>query len=702
LRQKLDTLQYQPIAEQYKQVTVLAADLSVNRAGAAPSAAEDSGDALRVLWKRLEGVIDAWDGVVEEEPSNGLIALFGTSISHMDDPERAILAALDMQMEVALFNEGAAKETSSRSGSSGRLQMRIGIDSGQVFLGNVGKGGGYLALGEAARIAVWLQQRAPVGRILISHEVYSQVRALFEADSSEPLVVEGKIEPIGVYEIREDRPDRFQAPIHLAGMEERRMVGRQAELEQLQLALQTTMDAGVAQFLLIEGEAGVGKSRLLHEFRQMLKLSPMRVEEFSGHAQRESGQLPYALMHDLFSNSLGIHSRSSSSIAREKLIRGLAGNMGEGREDVLEHAGVIGHLLGFDFSHSDYLEEAINDSHLLRELARNSLVKFFTAVALRSSVIVLILEDVHWADERSLDMIDHLFQRCRDLPLLFICSRRPTPNPVRPSWPSVDYGNSSRYQKLELASLSTVDCHHVIAGVSKGAARMPLRLIDLIVDQTGGNPSYIKELTDALTESGAIVKEANQWRLQLETFQHGQKLPAIKKLLQFQFQQLSSPELETLKRASVLGRVFWRSAVVQMADNSEPPSSGEQVDHALISLERRGFIYHHSATSFRGLQEYVFRSDRLRTVTYEGLAESERRRYHAQAATWLITNSAPHVPDYSHVIAGHFHRAGELTRAARWYGRAGTSARRTHAPDTAISHFRRALRLSSRVAVTSR
>jgi predicted ATPase len=341
------------------------------------------------------------------------------------------------------------------------------------------------------------------------------------------------------------------------------------------------------------------------------------------------------------------------------------------------------------------LQEVIHDAHHIREHAFRHIAEFFTAVALISPVTVLILEDVQWADERSLDLIDYLYQACQNIPLLIICSGRPSLFENRSSWPALETTEEFAYQHLKLAPLSPIDSRHLISELFRDKPQLPLNLIDLIVERTGGSPFYITELIEMLIEDGVIIRDGSKWRVQMGQMQDQQKLPPLTGLLQARLDQLPQTEKRTLQQAAVFGRIFWKSAVIQLAqaaDNAEPV---EQIESALQSLEEKNLIYHHNISGLAGVQEYVFGHNRLRSIAHESIPLSEQRVYHAQAAAWLIVHSDPQVDEYAPVIASHFERGGNIAQAAKWYDRAGAHARATHAPETAIQLYRKAINLLS-------
>lgn len=693
LQQQLNSLEAVQAVQQFDRVTVLVADLSDYTAMSERMDAEVVRDTINALWETLDQVVEAWGGEIDKHTGDGLIALFGLSGVQPDDQQRAILAALDLQVELDLFNNSSPNGRASRPRSHNELQMRIGIDSGPVLFGKVGMGGQNTAIGDAVRVASELQQLAPVGGVAVSQEIYAQVHTLFSLEALRLTTMNSDSGSQAVYLVNgEKRPESWSRSQREA-LSDSRLTGRHSELELLQLALQTCIDSGTAQFVTVIGEAGIGKSRLVSEFEQLLKLSPMRMSHFAARARRESGETPFALIRELFQNWFGIHPRSSAAVSREKFARGIRDAMQEDVATARARAHHIGQLLGFDFSSSPYWQEAGVDLVKMRERAIGDLVDFFKAVSTCSPVTVLLLEDLQWADERSLDAIEHIFVRCQDVPLLIICTGRPHVLERRPSWRALEKTYPSSYQNLALSPLSAIDSRHLIAEVLRGATQLPLKLVDLIVERTGGNPSYIEELTSMLVASGVVAKEGSQWRAQLGKLQGNQMLPTLTSLLQGRLDELSPVEKRALQAAAVLGRIFWSPALIQLLQSADNSLDESEIETALHALESQELVFRNRITAFKGVHEYVFRYTRLRHLAYESIPAHERKVYHIQSALWLECQSEARKGDYASLIAEHFERAEQVNRAAEWYGRAADHAREGHAMETAIQLYQRALAL---------
>jgi class 3 adenylate cyclase len=452
LRKQLTELETQQTAEQTrKQVTVLFADLSGFTAMSDALDAEDVNEVMNALWVQLDKVIIDHGGTIDKHMGDAVMALWGAESAREDDPERAIRAALAMQKEVTDFGlrfSELVTKLKRQDNLAPKIGMRIGINTGPVLLGDVGTTGEFSALGDTVNIASRLEQAAPISEILIAHDTYRHVRGVFEVAAQEPLKIKGKADTVQTYIIQRAKPRIFR--IATRGIEgiKTRFIGRDAELEQLQDIFKETQAHQTARMITVSGEAGIGKSRLLHEFNLRLGLTPDNVWLFQGRASPPMRHTPFALLRDLFATHFQIQDSDSASIAHEKLAQGIREYVGADKE---EYAHFIGHLLGLDFSKSPYLRGILSDAQQIRNRAFYYLTQFISAVHARDgNPIVAQLDDIHWADSGSLDAIDHIVKECHTIPLFIICLARPVLFETQPSW----YRKEDYHTRIDLQPLS--------------------------------------------------------------------------------------------------------------------------------------------------------------------------------------------------------------------------------------------------------
>jgi ABC-type oligopeptide transport system substrate-binding subunit/class 3 adenylate cyclase len=693
LHQQLATLDAQATAAQRKQVTVLFADVSGFTAMSEQLDAEEVGDTMNALWARLDAAISAQGGTIDKHIGDAVMALFGAPTAHEDDPERAVRAALAMQQAIGDWRlEIVGKSPISNRQSP--ISIRIGINTGPVLLGQVATTAEYTAMGDTVNLASRLEHAAPVGGILISHATYRHVRGIFDVQVLDPIQVKGKREPVQVYVVRRAKPRAFRVPSRGVEGVETRMVGRDAELQQLQDALDAAIDDHETRVVTVVGEAGVGKSRLLYEFDNWVEVQPQLIRLFKARARPEMTIIPYALIRDLFAFRFEIHDSDSVTAVREKLERGISAFIGadEGGRMWAQH---IGHLLGFDFAGSSELRGALDDPRQFHDRALAHLNGFFALVTAQQPTVIF-LEDIHWADDRSLDFINHLAQRHPNLQLLIVCLTRPTLFERRRTW-----GEGQTYHsRLDLRPLSKRQSRQLVEEILQKVDEVPAELRDLIVNGAEGNPFYVEELIKMLIDDGVIVAAAERWHVETSRLAEVRVPPTLTGVLQARLDGLPPKERELLQRAAVVGRIFWDGAVAQLRTERDTeiqnrlPQEGEsEIQNRLMALRGRELIYERELSAFVDSTEYIFKHALLRDVTYESVLRRVRKAYHAQVAAWLVAHSGERIGEYLALIAEHYEHAGDSEKAADYLLRAGDRARAVAAYSEAIDAYVRALAL---------
>jgi serine/threonine protein kinase/tetratricopeptide (TPR) repeat protein len=709
--------------EQRRQLTVLFADLSGLAEHTGGMDAEDVGELMSALWPLVDGVVEAHGGEVTKHVGESFAALWGARGAREDDPERAVRAALEMQSAVASFvtsrdaqvpgsNGGARGLTLDDAGGPERL-MRVGLSTGLVLLGEVGTTGELTVTGDPVRLASRLQQEAPVGGVLVAHDTYRHVRGVFDVLPPGTIQTGGRAEPVQFYNIQRAKRRAFR--VQTRGVEgvETKMIGRKSELRRLTDTLESVFEEGELQVVTVLADAGLGKSRLLYEFSNWVELLPDVWYVFNARAGESDQGLPYSLVRDLFSFRFEIQDSDTAAVAREKLERGMLSMCKGGPEsEVLMRAHFIGQLIGFDYSASPHVSGIRDDARQVRDRAFRYAAQFFSDVS-RELPTLLYFDDIHWADDGSLDFIDYLALHCAQDRVMLLCLARPALLERRPAWGE----GRERHTRLSLQPLSKKESRQLVEEILRRAHGVPSELRELVVSGAEGNPFYVEELIKMLIDQRVIVTSSDVWSVDATRLGEVQVPPTLTGVLQARLDRLTPEEKTILQRASVIGRVFWDDAVehlgagvtapVRRVTTREPfsrqhvPADEVEVARVLESLRGKELIYRREAAAFAGTHEYTFKHALLRDVTYESVLKRERREYHRRAADWLARHSGGRVGEYAGLIAEHFERAGASEDAAEWYGRAGRQARETYAPETAIRYYRKALGfLSSGGAVT--
>jgi class 3 adenylate cyclase/tetratricopeptide (TPR) repeat protein len=678
LRARLAELEENAVREQRRLVTVLFSDLVdfTRMTGQMdPEDARELMDAYFGLWR---GCIERRLGVVEKYIGDAVMAVFGLSKAHEDDPERAILAAQEMVQELQALN-------SLTPGTN--LKMRVGIHTGPVVTGTLG--GQFVAVGETVNLASRLQSAAPDNGILISHDTYSHVRGLFDVKPLAPLTLKGIRDPVQAYLVLRAKPRAFRMGRRGVEGVETRMIGRQGELQRLQEAFFSLVEDRRCQVVTLVGEAGLGKSRLLYEFDNWVELRQEVAYYFKGRAYPALQNTPYAVLRSLFSGRFQITDSDPPAEVRQKLETGFAAALGEGpqtRQQALD----AGRLLGFELDEGD----SGSDAGGLRERALSAMGSYFRALAAQNPVVVL-LEDLHWADSSSLDLLNLLEASFAESPVLVIGAARPALYERRPHW-----GEGLLFHtRLELQPLSLRESRLLVEEILQKVAepeQQPVK--DLVVDAAEGNPFFIEEMIRMMIDDGVIRTGERRWRVEVSRLNTIRTPPTLTGVLQARFDSLEPEARACLQRGAVIGRIFWDQAVDALASADpgrvEPPKRAAEI---LPGLRAREMVFQREKSTFDETVEYLFKHALLRDVTYNSLLKRHRRNYHLQAARWLeqMTERTHRQDEFSMLIAEHYEQGGEASRAAQWYLRAGRRAGRQYAGVEAARAFSQALQLLS-------
>ncbi|HJS19958.1 MAG TPA: adenylate/guanylate cyclase domain-containing protein [Anaerolineales bacterium] len=687
MREKLLALQQKSSLEQEdrqqrKQVTVLFADVSNFTAMAEMMDPEEVSGVIDDLWSRLDKAILDQGGRIDKHIGDAVMALFGAPIAREDDPERAIRAGLELQAQIHTWKAEFQSTVSAEARlAAQKIEMRVGINTGPVLLGRVGTTREYTAIGDTVNLASRVEHAAPLGGVLISHDTYRHVRGLFEVMPLEAITVKGKSEPVKVYDVKSVRPRSFRVATRGVEGIETRTIGREVELAKVKSAFETSTREKHTNLVSIVAEAGTGKSRLLYEFANWLEVQSVQI--FKGRASLEIANLPYALIRDLLSTAFKIQDSDNAATARRKLENGLAETMSA--EDIVKSTHFIGHLIGFDFSTSPYLQGILGDARQIRDIAFHYMGQFLENV-MQSQSAVICLEDIHWADSDSLDFIDYLLQTHRDLPLLILVLTRPAFFEEHPDWGK----EPIRHLRVDLLPLSDVDCRRLVVEILRKVPEIPNELIDMIVARAEGSPFYVEELIKVLIEGDVIATTADVWTVRMDRLA-SLKVPAtLTGLLQARLDSLSENDREILQQASVIGRVFWTDVVERM-HNPELQTEADTINDSLGSLRKKELIFNHEESAFAETSEYIFKHAILHDVAYESVLLRLRKVYHVQAAEGLIWLSGERVNEFAGRIGEHYEKAGDTPRAAEWHVQAGRRAQDAYAPAAAIGYYKKAL-----------
>ena len=545
--------------EQRKLVTVLFADLVDFTVLSQDLDAEDVRGVVNAYFVRWHEHIEAHGGIVEKFIGDAVMAVFGLHQSREDDPHRAISAALGMKMSLDELN----REFTPKYGVE--LAMRVGIDTGVVVVSALDDrpGQDLVVVGETVNRASRIQGAAPPGGVLISADTHRHVRGTFALQPAGGLRLKGITEPVDAYLVVSERPRRFRLD-ESRGVEgvDTRTIGRDVELRRLQDLYRDVVDDGQWRMVTIVGDAGVGKTRLLAEFDRWIAELPEWIWWFQGRAASSDQDRPNALWRDIMANRLDIQESDGPDVVREKWERGFERLQGSA-EQWSRRTPDIARWLGFDLGGNDVSPSSSHDPRGLRDRATTGLAEWFAHLDDESPVVMLI-EDLHWADDSSLAWFDAADHVLHDRPVLVIATARPALLERHPHWgEGLDF-----HDRLEVRSLSRRESRLLVDEILQKVDELPSSLRELVVTAADGNPFHIEELVKWLLDAGVITKNGATWQVRDQRVDQAHVPPTLRGLLQARLDALSPAERATLQRAAVVGRVFWDAAVDSLAAES--------------------------------------------------------------------------------------------------------------------------------------
>jgi len=593
--------------EERKVVTVLFCDLVGFTAKAEQLDPEDVRAVLGPYHSRLRSELERHGGTVEKFIGDAVMALFGAPVAHEDDPERAVRAAL------------AIRDFAVEEG----LELRVGVTTGEALVSldaSPSEGEG-MASGDVVNTAARLQSAAPVNGILADETTYRSTRQTIEYGEAPSVDAKGKAEPISVWEATGAR-SRFGVDVTHHARDE--LVGRERELSILRDAFERARQERLPQLITLVAVPGMGKSRLVYELSQIVDADPELITWRQGRCLAYGDGIAFWALAEVVKAQAGILDRDSEAEAAEKLHSAV----GDAFEDVRDARWVESHLrplVGLE------TETGLGGDR--RGEAFAAWRRFLEALA-EQRPLVLVLEDLHWADDGMLDFVDELVDWLSGVPLLVVCSARPELLERRPGWG----GGKLNASTIGLSPLSSEQTALLISHVLERTL-LPAEIQQTLLERSEGNPLYAEQFAQLYLERGSA-----------------EDLPlpeTLQGIVAARLDGLSAEEKALLQDASVVGKVFWTGALRR--DEHEATS-------LLHSLERKGFLTRQRRSSVESEGEWAFAHMLLRDVAYGQIPRAERARKHRETAEWI--ESLGRSEDYAELLAFHWNSALELAEAA--------------------------------------
>jgi predicted ATPase len=473
------------------------------------------------------------------------------------------------------------------------------------------------------------------------------------------------------------------APAEIAGITPP-MVGRDADLQRLVGELYAMLAGGPARLITVVGPAGIGKSRLAHEFCQMIARLPEPVQVVALQPDQQSTGQPYSLFRLLVAALFRIREGDHPAAVTLRLEHGVAQLLGPGSE---EKAHCIGQLAGYEQAGSPHLRGALAEPRLLRDRALHFAAQCLAAFT-ATAPLVLLIDNLHYADDSSLDALVHLVAAGPPMAVLVVGLAQQRLYERRPDWGDA---LGERGARLDVAPLDERDGRRLVAEILRKAGKLPTDLRNLIVSRADGNPFYVEELIKMLIADGVVVPGPTAWTVQQGRLSRLRVPATLGELLRARTFALAPAERDFLLRAAVVGRSFWAEAALALGGAGEELDG--PVERMIAGLEARDLIALTAESRFPGQHEYVFRHELLHEVAYGLLPADQRAAHHRRAAAWLIERAGERAGAYAAMIAEHFERGDAPADAGAWYVRAGRHALETYALDAALARFQAALAL---------
>ena len=610
-----------------------------------------------------------YEGFIARMMGDGILAFFGAPISHEDDPERAILAGLEILAAIKEYSTFIQEKWGFE------INVRIGINTGLVVVGEMGSDlrVEYTAMGDAINVASRMETSATPGTIQVTQGTFKHVSYMFDAKTNGQVSVKGKAEPITTFEILRKKPsiERHSKMSYLANF-----VEREKELNHLRQLIEKVED-GSSQICWISGEAGLGKSRLILELRNNLDLEG-KLRDNSGNSADdkkfywfETGSLPYQIstpygpIINFFLTFFNIRIDMTVEVKNEKLST-LLRNLPNGNHCLP----FIANLLQIPVKNKDLFNVDVLDPAALQEETIRAITLFLSDYS-KISPLILVFDDIQWADQSSKNLLNHLLNFIADHRVaLIILSREKPIHGEDELYSRIFEMFEDNFSQLELENLSNLGASNLIANLLK-VENLSDEIRSMIISKGQGNPFYVEELVKSFIDSGYFVNESGSWVLKSDITDL--EVPeTLTNLLMTRLDQLDEKTRRVAQSASVIGREFMIPILQCLS------SYVDVLEDSLNELENREWIIEKTLGDDRG---YIFKHVLSRDVAYNSLLFKRRKELHKQVADCLLRTD----PNLFGDIGRHLFESDSFQEAIPFIIKAAENAIRNNSILEAIS-----------------
>jgi len=645
-----------------RQVTVLFADIAGFTSLAEGLDPEEVHQIVDRCFEAITAEVHRFEGTINQYTGDGVMALFGAPIAHEDSPRRAVHAALGIQRAM----RDLSREIEARQGPA--IRMRIGLNTGPVVVGRIGDDlrMDYTAVGDTTNVAARLQQAARPGSVLVSESTLRAIGGFFETLDLGEQAVKGRA-AVRAHEVLRPRGRRSRLDAAIErGLTP--LVGRAREIDILRERFREAR-SGRGQIVFMAGEAGIGKSRLLLEFRRGLAEAGEDATWLEGQCVSFGQSIPFLPIVDQIRRNFGIEELDGEPEIIAKIEHGMR-RMG-GLEPQIPY---LRYLLGVD--PGDPRVVAIDAA-----ARRARILEAVRALSLGGAQIrplVLVFEDLHWVDASSEDYLTSLMDAVASARILLLLTYRIGYAPP--------FGSRSFYTTLTLHALSDEDTLTMAGGVL-GSADFPPELREALTAKAEGVPLYVEEVAKTLLDVGVLRRENGGYRLVRRLEEAG--IPdTIQGIIMARLDRLGEDGKRTVQLASVIGRQFLKRLLGRIAGLTH------ELDGLLGELKTLEIVYE---LGLLPEPAYIFKHAVIQDVAYQSLLVQRRRDLHRAVGQAIEELYADRLADHYEELAHHFAQGEVWAKAFAYLVRSGDKARDTYANEAAIAHYARAIEVASRV-----
>jgi class 3 adenylate cyclase/predicted ATPase len=650
-----------------KQVTVLFADVKGSMELAEAVDPEQWHRILDRFFQILTEGVHRYEGTVSQYTGDGIMALFGAPIAHEDHAQRACYAALRLRDEL----RGYADELRRTRGLN--FSVRMGLNSGEVVVGKIGDDlrMDYTAQGHTVGLAARMEQLAEPGKAYLTEQTASWVEGYCRLGDLGSFDVKGVQQPLRVFELQGVGPLRTRLEV-AASRGLVRFVGRRGEMEQLRRAWESAQQ-GHGQIVAVVGEAGVGKSRLVYEFKAPLARGCRVLETFSVSHGKATAYLP---LIELLKGYFGIALEDDERQRREK-ITGKVLTLDRALEDALPY---LFSLLGIGDESASLVQM---DPQIRRQRTLEAVKKVLVRETLDQPCAV-IFEDLHWIDDETQAFLDLLAESAATARLLLLVNYRPE---YAHGW-----GSKTYYTQLRLDPLGEEEARELLAALlGEGAGAEREALEGLILEKTEGNPFFMEELVQTLAEQGVLSGERGCYRLERSPGEL--QIPAtVQGVLAARIDRLPAEEKDLLQTLAVIGKEFSFGLLRAVAEGEEEDLRGR-----LSHLQAAEFVYEQPAFPE---PEYTFKHALTQEVAYQSLLAERRRPLHERTARAIEELCRDRLDEHYGELAHHYGRTENIPKAVEYLSLAGEQAIQRSAYAEAVGQLSRGVELLAKLPET--